>query len=553
METAERPSLGSLPAVRRLFDRAVERLLAQVPADRCVLLFGEDSAQDLKPRASRGLPLEDFWLTAPLSLSLLREVREEGVPRLLLDVPREGSVSLLLADIGSVICVPFWGPSGNIDGLLYADSAKSRLNREHLDKALRLALELTRDLEEVVRGPRTNKPPRRRTGSSTRRKALGPGAALVPRKHPAPRDPARPLPGVKPPARAPLPPPRAGYSQPSLRHALMVFYRGVATLLGAGIPLTRALQLMALQGEHGGLRQALEDCLRQLDGGQRLSVAMAAHPRVFASIQVALVQVGEETGSLHQVLDRLALYQEKSASLHAKLVGALAYPAFVCVACLVMLVVVPAFTFGGLFSFLEGLQVPIPWPTQLLMLFLKAIRSPLGLIPLALLVATPWAARRLYARREVQRLVERIPGLGTALRTAALAQLARTLATLYGAGAPLVKALDLTAEGTHNLLLRDALAIAKAEILGGEPLHRALAHSGYFPPVLVHIVAAGETVGQVAPMLEKAANLADESVDQALLTAVAALQPLVLGSVGLLTGFMVLAMMSPLIKVAQAL
>jgi len=548
METAERPSLGSLPAVRRLFDRAVEQLMKEIPAERCVLLFGEDQGRDLKPRASLGLPLEDFWVSAPLSLSMLREVREEGVPRLHLDVQKEGSLSLLLADISSVICVPFWGPSGHIDGLLYADSTQKRFSREHLNRALRLALQLTRDLELVAKGGKS-KPARRRTGSSTRRKALGPGAGTIPRK----QVPTRPLPGVKTAAPAPLPPPRASYSQPSLRHALMVFYRGVATLLGAGIPLTRALQLLAQQCEHTALRQALEDCNHQIDGGQRLSVAMARHPRVFAGVQVALVQVGEESGSLHQVMDRLAVYQEKSASLHAKLVGALAYPAFVCVACLVMLIVVPAFTFGGLFSFLEGLQVPIPWPTRLLMLVLKAVRSPLGLIPLALLCATPYLARRLYRRREVQRAVERIPGLGTALRTAALAQLARTLATLYGAGAPLVKALDLTAEGTHNLLLRDALAIAKAEVLGGEPLHRALARSGYFPPLLVHVVAAGETVGQVAPMLEKAANLADESVDQALLTAVAALQPLILGLVGLLTGFMVLAMMTPLIRVAQSL
>lgn len=333
----------------------------------------------------------------------------------------------------------------------------------------------------------------------------------------------------------------------------MVYYRGVATLLGAGISLTRALQVLAPQTEHAGLRHALEDCLKQLDGGQRLSIAMSRHPGTFSGIQVALIQVGEETGSLHQVLHRLAVHQEKSAGLHAKLVGALAYPAFVCVACLVMLVVVPAFTFGGLFTMLESLRVPIPWPTQLLMIFLKAVRSPLGLIPLALLLASPYLARQLYAKRSVQQAVERIPGLGKALRTAALSQLARTLATLYGAGAPLVKALDLTAEGTHNLLLRDALALAKAEILAGEPLHRALASSGYFPPMLIHVVAAGETVGQVAPMLEKVATIAEESVDQALLTAVAALQPLVLAFAGFLTGFMVLAMMSPLIKVAQSL
>src|SRR5262249_51620409 len=132
-------------------------LMAQLPAQRAVLLFGEDGDRDFTPRVSEGVELGEFWQAAPLSLSLLRKVREQGIPLLVKDVRNEAgtaSLSLLLSNVRSLLCVPFWGPSGRLCGLLYADTQgdQGAFSREHLDASLRLVRQLEEQLEVVRQG-----------------------------------------------------------------------------------------------------------------------------------------------------------------------------------------------------------------------------------------------------------------------------------------------------------------------------------------------------------------------------------------------------------------
>jgi len=143
VRVADKPSLGSLPEVVGLFTRGLEWLLKSSGAERAAILYGDDENEDPKVRAAYGVGSENFWENAPLSLTLLRDVRKSGQPIYLRDVPADpryqDQLSLLLAGTGSLICIPFWGPTGVLAGLLYADTSRHPLSREHLQQALRLA------------------------------------------------------------------------------------------------------------------------------------------------------------------------------------------------------------------------------------------------------------------------------------------------------------------------------------------------------------------------------------------------------------------------------
>jgi type II secretory pathway component PulF len=347
-------------------------------------------------------------------------------------------------------------------------------------------------------------------------------------------------------------------SQTSKRAALMVFYRGVATLFGAGIHISRALQLMSYQSENQAVRDALIRANRALDAGKPLSSALGESPGVFSRLDVALIRVGEQSGALHRVFERLARYHENSSATLQKLRSALVSPALVLGSCLALLIVVPAFAFKGLFAFLADMHAVLPLSTRILIGVLNVLGSPALILIVAVgVVLARWGWKTLKGsergRRACELRIQNLPGLGPMLRVAVVAELARSMAVMYGAGVPMLRALELSADLTPSLLIRDALLGAKIAVADGVPLYRALRSTGYFPPVMIHLLQAGEQTGKVPAMLEKAANYMADTVEIAITTALATLEPLALSMVGLLVAFMVLSIMTPLIQVVQSL
>lgn len=337
-----------------------------------------------------------------------------------------------------------------------------------------------------------------------------------------------------------------------------LFYRSFATMVESGVEIPRALAVLARQAQNPLLARALADCLVRVGQGQRLSQAMALHPTVFPRTDCQIVRIGEESGTFHWVVPRLADFTEKSGAAARKVVQSLLYPGFVLAFCLGLLAIAPATTLAGLLDMLREFNVELPWTTRFLTGLSQLLRSPF-LIVLAL--AVPFALARLrdlwrqspFLRRRVQGLLARFPGLGRVLGYAAVADVARSLSLMLDVGMPLLKAMDLAEGCTGNLVVQDAVRLARAELTRGARFHEALAASRVFPPMMVRMIAAGEESGSVTRMLDKVARLCDQAVDEALELAAATLQPVILLLLGMVVGFYMIASLSPLLKVMESL
>lgn len=348
---------------------------------------------------------------------------------------------------------------------------------------------------------------------------------------------------------------------PSLRPVApdrVVFYRGLSTMMRASIPLPRALTVLGEHCENPRLGAALRAACADLDGGAALSAAFARHPQVFPGMHVRLVQVGEATGRLDEMLERLAHLSERSQATFHQVRSALVYPVFVLVLCLGLLMAVPSLVLKGLLPLLQDLDVPMPVASQVLFAFARVLGSPWAVpLVLGLLAAAAFAARAAWCNEALRLRLEhrmlRLPSLGPALRLALTASFAGSLGVLYGTGVSMHEALTLAGASADSLALQEAAARAREALVDGGTLQDGLRRSDLFPAAMLHMVAAGEEAGALDEMLERTARMADAAVEHALDTAVATLQPAVLLIVGLTVGFVVIGTMAPLVKVVERL
>lgn len=338
---------------------------------------------------------------------------------------------------------------------------------------------------------------------------------------------------------------------------LVIFFRSLATLQGAGIHIVRALEVLSVQLAHPAVKAALHDALRRVSSGSRLSSALAHHRPLFGPLQLQLLVAGENSGALHAVLGKLAEHAEKSQALHQRLRSAMVYPALITALCLTLLVILPGFVFRDLLRFLSELHVELPLATKLLLFLSKLVSSPVFLLALGgSLALACWAWSRLRTRpafmEQVERLMLKVPGVGPTVNAAWVADFCRALACTYGAGVPLLNALEIAGRG-RSLVLNGAIDVVRTQMSGGEQLWRCLSQTGLFPPLAVQLIRAGEDTGELGAMLERVADSCEELVDERLTLLSSMLQPLVLLAVGLVVGFMVIAVMSPMLRVLEAL
>ena len=337
-----------------------------------------------------------------------------------------------------------------------------------------------------------------------------------------------------------------------------LFYRSLATLYNAGIHITRALRILSEQMEHPAFRQALADISKRVDSGRRLSDSMAQHGLVFPPLHSSLVALGEQTGSLHLVLEKLARQAERSNELRARLKAALTYPLVIFVIALGLLMAAPAVIFKDLLRLLQELQVQLPLTTRVLVTVSKVLSSFWVVVPLLVvfgLGVVGWRTVQndLRLRRRLESLVLTVPGLGPAVRASVVCDFTRALATCYTTGVPMLRGLELSAGAADHLVFKEALLFARDKMRDGLPLHEALADSAFFPGMTVQMVAVGEESGRLADMLERVSALAETEVEQTLAVATAMLQPIMLLFIGFVVGFVVIATMSPMLQVINSL
>jgi len=337
---------------------------------------------------------------------------------------------------------------------------------------------------------------------------------------------------------------------------LVVFSRQFATMIRAGLPLIEVLDILAEQSEKAVMRNVLREVLRDVEGGSSLTEALSKHPKVFDTFYVSMVRAGEAAGMLAAILDQVAGYQEKLASLQRKIKSAVVYPATVAtVATLITIfllaVVVPVFE--DIFEAIEG---ELPIPTQITM-YISAVIREHYLVVLAILIVVVIALFQWYktagGRRALDRLKLKLPIFGPLFLKVSISKFARTLSTLIKSGVNILAALDIVAATAGNSIVEDAIVKTRVSIQSGETVARPLAESGIFPLMVTRMVDVGERVGSLESMLSKIADFYEDQVDATVAGLTSLIEPLLIVGLGIVIGFIVISMFMPLFKMIEYL
>ncbi len=338
--------------------------------------------------------------------------------------------------------------------------------------------------------------------------------------------------------------------------SLSVFTRQFSTMLNAGLPLLSCLEILAKQTESQGLKRVLSDVRGDVEGGLSLADALRRQPKTFDSLYVNMVEAGETGGALDVILQRLAVYLEKSATLRRKIRGAMIYPAIVTMVAVVataalLLFVIPVF--AKIFAETGG---ELPGPTRFvigLSNFLKVATIPLVIISIAGFAAIRRFHKTDAGARLLDPLILRLPIFGPLVKKTAIARFSRTLSTLLSSGVPIIDGLEITAKTAGNWVVQEAILTARTSIKGGESISDPLTKTRVFPPMVTQMIAIGEASGGLDEMLSKVADFYDAEVDQAVDNLTTALEPLIMVTLGLVVGGLLITMYLPIFKLASAI
>jgi len=335
---------------------------------------------------------------------------------------------------------------------------------------------------------------------------------------------------------------------------LSLLLRQLATLLEAGLPLEQALSVLIEQSnnpyQHGLLAEIRSDVL----AGQTLSQSVARHPDDFPELHRSLIKAGEASGELDTVMDKLATYSENQHALQQKIGLAFIYPAIVTVVAILIVGGLLFYVVPQVVSVFEQSHQSLPLLTRSLIWVtsgLAAVWPYLLLLLIAAVVGIRQMLKQESVRARLHRKMLRLPVLGRLIQGVNTARMASTLSILFGSGVPLLTALSAASGVVGNLPMRYALEEAARKVREGVSLSRALAVSGLFPPVLIHLIASGEKSGKLDAMLERVARQQEQEVGGFVGVLTSLLEPMLILAMGAVVLLIVLAILMPIIEMNQ--
>ena len=336
--------------------------------------------------------------------------------------------------------------------------------------------------------------------------------------------------------------------------ALAVWTRQLAGLVGAGLPLERALASLSSEAESEAERNLVADLRAEVNSGSTFGRALAQHPREFSAIYVAVVGAGEQSGNLALVLEHLAQDLEDQQVLNAKLLGAALYPAIVSLVALAIVLFLVTYVVPQVASVFAGSKRALPFLTVLMLGLSDVVRS-YGWLMLSVLVlgiaAARWALRAPELRYRFDAAWLGLPIIGRLSRSYNAARLASTLAMLAAAGVPILKALQAASDTLSNQAMRRDAQDALVAVREGAPLASALAQKKRFPGLLSMFARLGEQTGQLPLMLQRAASQLSSEVQRRAMQLATLLEPLLIVLMGLVVMLIVLAVLLPIIQMNQ--
>lgn len=339
---------------------------------------------------------------------------------------------------------------------------------------------------------------------------------------------------------------------------LVLFTRQLSTMVSAGVPLLRALTTLQTQAESPVLKQVISEIAKDVEGGAQLADALEKHPDVFSDIYVNMVRAGEAAGIVDDILKRLAVQVEKSASMRKKIKGAMTYPMVLLVITILaffgmMVFVIPQI--GGILKGLGGENTKLPALTQFLLDMSDFMLSKWYIILIfgvAIFFAVRTYLKTPNGRHNFHKLILKLPIAGMLTTKIAVASFTRTFSALTGAGVSVVEALKVTGRSLGNDLFKEEIDKAAGEVVNGKQLSQSLEGSTLFPPIVPQMLAIGEETGQTDVVLVKVAEFYEEEVDTAISSMSSLLEPIMIVIMGGLVGVIAIGVMGPIASMSQA-
>jgi type IV pilus assembly protein PilC len=337
------------------------------------------------------------------------------------------------------------------------------------------------------------------------------------------------------------------------RKELAIFTRQFATMIDAGLPLVQCLDILGMQQENQGFKKVILKVKEDVESGSTFADALGKHPTVFDELFVNLVSAGEVGGILDTILARLAAYIEKAMKLAKQVKTAMVYPATILAVAFIVTIVLLMYVIPIFAQMFQDFGQALPAPTVIVLALSEYTRK-YFLVGIALVVllimAIRWYYRQEGGRRNIDRLLLRLPIFGDLLRKIAVARFSRTLGTMVSSGVPILESMDIVAKSAGNKIIEEAVVRARESISEGKTISEPLQDSKVFPIMVTQMVAVGEATGALDAMLNKIADFYDDEVDASVSALTSLLEPLLMIFLGVVIGGLVVAMYLPIFKLA---
>jgi type IV pilus assembly protein PilC len=338
---------------------------------------------------------------------------------------------------------------------------------------------------------------------------------------------------------------------------LVIFTRQLSAMVGAGVPLLRSLNALEQHSESPALKTILVEVVKNVEGGATLGDSLAKHPNTFSDVYVNMVRAGETAGILDEILKRLALQQEKSASIRKKIKSAMTYP--------MVLLVITVLAFFGLMLFvipqigkmlldLGGPDAELPLLTQI-MLGASAFMVERWYIVIPIFALVVFAVLRYIktpgGKRQFHHLVLKVPAVNGIIRKVIVARFSRTFSALAGAGVSIIETMTVTAHALGNVVYEESLLAAVDKVKNGQQLSHVLEEDGLYPAIVSQMLSVGEETGQTDTVLIKVAEFYEEEVDTAINGLSSIIEPVMIVIMGGAVGLIAASVMGPIASLAQ--
>ena len=348
------------------------------------------------------------------------------------------------------------------------------------------------------------------------------------------------------------PKPLFGKGKKIIPKDIAIFSRQLATMMTAGVPLVQAFEIIGRGHEKPAMQELIMGIKADVESGTALAASLEKHPRHFDDLFCNLVDAGEQSGALETLLDKIAMYKEKTEELKGKVKKALFYPTAVLVVAFIVSGILLLFVVPQFQELFQGFGADLPAFTQMVINLSEFLQQYWWIvlfgIGAAIFIFVNAKRRSAAMRRALDKMSLKIPVIGQILEKSAIARFARTMATMFAAGVPLVEAMESVAGATGNALYQEATLRMKDEVASGTQLQQSMRSTSLFPNMVVQMVAIGEESGSLDEMLSKVADFYEAEVDNLVDGLSSLLEPLIMAILGVVVGGLVIAMYLPIFK-----